>query len=758
MQQKEVSFDLKYAKPDQSYKNHINAVFDAWQQIISSKKRLIEKMCSLYNIPTDDILKLSLLSIALHDLGKMNVPFQQMMASLNGEKPFNKKNNFRHELSSFPFVVAAGADLRSSAPAGSSLPQTPIEAMAVLGHHLFLDSGLSSFERERIAQKADFAQGGVEEGLLLAENLFNKMAWAQHIRPPKIKGTPYGLALGICKKVLPCLTQKDGTQKCRDLYILIKGLLHYADWHGSGGLRINYSVHKEPAALVEDLRKRCEKKKIQFENLRPFQKDMANHSGNLIAEAPTGSGKTEGALLWALKNVPEMGEAKILYLLPTMNTATQTCQRLAAIFGKENVGLCHSTADLVTKSEMGEELEYENWEIRKKTLFDKSFIRPVTVATVDQLLTSGFNAGRWPLKEINAANAVMIFDEIHAYDGWTLGLIIASLKHFHRLGSRYLLMSATLPENLKQLFLKELGTTKLIEDRSFKNSIRSSYTMHHYEINSHQGIKDVRDAVEKGRKVLVVVNSINLCQELCKTFEDLSPICYHSRFIFKDRKNIENKIEKSQFVISTQVIEVSLDIDFDWLFTETAPPDALLQRAGRINRYRNTQRKSQVHIYRHSNISERIYNPVTNPHLLEQSEAAFTQNQGPLSERQLSDIVNNIYSDFRIEETEEYITASTIYQETQNRLFGILDNPMTDEKTQTRLSKYHTVTVIPSIFYETVIGLKPRERALYELKVPLWYFFKNKNICSGLPFCDMEYSSYLGGELRINTNVENQFI
>ena len=166
MQQKEVSFDLKYAKPDQSYKNHINAVFDAWQQIISSKKRLIERMCSLYNIPTDDILKLSLLSIALHDLGKMNVPFQQMMASLNGEKPFNKKNNFRHELSSFPFVVAAGADLRSSAPAGSSLPQTPIEAMAVLGHHLFLDSGLSSFERERIAQKADFAQGGVEEGLL----------------------------------------------------------------------------------------------------------------------------------------------------------------------------------------------------------------------------------------------------------------------------------------------------------------------------------------------------------------------------------------------------------------------------------------------------------------------------------------------------------------------------------------------------------------------------------------------------------------
>ncbi len=119
MQQKEVSFDLKYAKPDQSYKNHINAVFDAWQQIISSKKRLIERMCSLYNIPTDDILKLSLLSIALHDLGKMNVPFQQMMASLNGEKPFNKKNNFRHELSSFPFVVAAGADLRSSAPAGT---------------------------------------------------------------------------------------------------------------------------------------------------------------------------------------------------------------------------------------------------------------------------------------------------------------------------------------------------------------------------------------------------------------------------------------------------------------------------------------------------------------------------------------------------------------------------------------------------------------------------------------------------------------
>src|SRR3990172_1767032 len=109
---------------------------------------------------------------------------------------------------------------------------------------------------------------------------------------------------------------------------------------------------------------------------------------------------------------------------------------------------------------------------KRNFLFDKSFIRPATVATVDQLLTAGFNTGRWTLLETNAANAVIVIDEIHAYDAWTLGLIVETLKHYSKLGARFMLMSATLPESLIELFIVALPSAKVVKDQSLLDSCR----------------------------------------------------------------------------------------------------------------------------------------------------------------------------------------------------------------------------------------------------------------------------------------------
>jgi len=121
--------------------------------------------------------------------------------------------------------------------------------------------------------------------------------------------------------------------------------------------------------------------------------------------------------------------------------------------------------------------------------------------------------------------------------------------------------------------------------------------------------------VKEGRRVLIVVNTPDCCQKLSKQFSHLEPICYHSRFIFRDRKLIEERIESAQFVIATQVVEVSLDVDFDWLFTECAPPDAIAQRAGRVNRYRDPSQDSRVYLFRASEKAGRIYNPINDPSL-----------------------------------------------------------------------------------------------------------------------------------------------
>ena len=129
--------------------------------------------------------------------------------------------------------------------------------------------------------------------------------------------------------------------------------------------------------------------------------------------------------------------------------------------------------------------------------------------------------------------------------------------------------------------------------------------------------------VMSGHKVLVVVNTVDTCQKMAEELGMLNPICYHSRFIEKDRKAIERNIENANLVIATQIVEVSLDIDFDWLYTECAPPDALAQRAGRVNRYRDPNRNSQVIIFKPGEKSQRLYNPLEDPELLSRTYEAF---------------------------------------------------------------------------------------------------------------------------------------
>ena len=78
-------------------------------------------------------------------------------------------------------------------------------------------------------------------------------------------------------------------------------------------------------------------------------------------------------------------------------------------------------------------------------------------------------------------------------------------------------------------------------------------------------------------------------------------------FTLNDRKRIEAEIPLARLLVATQVVEVSLDIDFDWLFTECAPADALVQRAGRVNRRRDSNRDSRVYIYKASKKAELVY-------------------------------------------------------------------------------------------------------------------------------------------------------
>jgi len=743
-----------YAKPDQTYREHLYAVYLAWKETMHAKLLLIERLARRYNFSVERLLKGSLLTVTLHDIGKMIEPFQEMMTAVRQNKPFDKKTNYRHELISFIYTAKYWQAINKE----SYLTCLPLEALAVVGHHRPLDSDLTSFNRECLMSLPKVLPDGVKEAISIAEGLLQKEGLNLYLIENSIKyEDPYkSLSDLISSGLLSKGIERDGAEKTRAIYFLLKGILHYADWHGSGKSPVRYNIRQEPDTVFEELAIRCRSKGIEYKGLRPFQEVCSKYSGHIMVMAPTGSGKSEASILWALRNAKEMGGAKIIYLLPTMVTANSIWNRMVDLFGEENVGLTHSTANLFLQEEAIED-EQDIWDNRRDILFNQSFIRPITVGTVDQLLTAGFNSGKWVLKEVNASNAVIIIDEIHAYDGWTLGLIISAIRHFSFLGARFMLMSATLPTMLQKLLQSELQIDAVIKEEALLNARRSKYFVRDAPIEDD--LKGIEKAVSEGRKVLVVVNTVALCQGLSQRLSKLNPICYHSQFILKDRKAIEEKLNDANFVIATQVVEVSLDLDFDWLFTECAPPDAIAQRAGRVNRYRDPRKDSRVYVFKASEKAGKIYNPMTDPGLLLRSFEAFREAPEDISEKDLVELVNKVYKDYIIEESKPFRDAVEQYRLSQNNRNMIFDSRLREDKQEvTRQSKYETVSVIPKCFKEEVLIIKPSDRRWFEVKLPLWYVLKNREEIKGITFCDVEYDSKLGTVFKKDELVSSMII
>lgn len=660
-----------FAKPNEKLIVHINKCLNVWSN-------LKEKYQT--DIGDKQFWEDSYKTVLFHDIGKIVDSFQEMMIARQQNRQPDFNNNFRHELFSGVFVSGIFGN------------QNLLPTLAVLTHHKKLNSELF------VADKNKDVNYNVNDIVDFVKSFdFGNGQDYSKFPPNWNNGEKF---YNVFHSIFCLLNQQ--TESDRKKYIFYKGILNTCDWFASG----NRKLQSDIAINSNDLKCKIEKqidKSIQFTD---FQQSCLNIKNNCLAISPTGSGKTEAALLWA-----EEKTGKIIYLLPTKVTSNAIFDRLVIYYGNENVGLVHSSA--INDRE-------DNYDV-KEYFIEKNFYKPITVATIDQILTIGFNVGHWAVKSFNLVGAKIIIDEIHAYDFYTLGLTIETIRYFKKLGSKIFLMSATMPDYLKKLFLQEIEDIELIQNEKLLNQARNKFIVIKDNVD---GLNDeIIRSVYNDKKTLIVVNTVDEAIRLYEKYKKFNPICYHSRFITKDRKQKEKEITEASkdnsgcLVIATQVIEVSLDIDFDVLFTENAPADSIIQRAGRVNR-KGEKSNTKIVIFQHQEITE---NKIYNKAILHKTTKTFSKfHNKNISENDFVSIVNEVYSDVDIMNDDDYISGLKKYDKIQKHYKFIGDANISDGDIFTRAIDYIKIPVIPDKFLDEVLNLSPLGKSKYQVSLPYW--------------------------------------
>lgn len=535
-----------------------------------------------------------------HDLGKAAEGFQR---ALHSQK---HRWEFRHEVLSAAFLLKA-------AQPDDELMELIIAA--VLTHHRDLDDPQLCNDSGWVLPMPEVEQEAIARFHAKASELQTHWQWLRQFCEQQVE--LQSLCLPDTPEDLPLPADFLGRLKRYNLSLFKDhkaiALLLTRGWLMAADHAVSSSVMEFKSALPIIL-----PIPLLRPSLRPFQKHLSEHEGDAFLEAPTGSGKTIAALCWALHNRCH-GE-RIFYLLPYQASIEAMADTLEQKMGKDNVGILHARAlDYAFREHFEHIGEYEKARTQAKAEAEVNRLvhKPIKVATPFQLLKWLFGVPRFEIGVSEMVCGLFIFDEIHAYDAHIVALIVEMVRILKRLGGRCLFMSATFPSFLKTLLQEALGTqaaefTLKANDadewtRRFLSQVRHRLCWH--EATLEELLPRIIQAAEEGKRVLVIANRVAQAQEIYRNLCDhISGVhLLHSRFTRRDRVMKEQEIigalqgkqeVKVRVLVSTQVVEVSLDVSFDTIFTEVAPVDDLLQRFGRVNRYGEYPDGVDVHVAR----------------------------------------------------------------------------------------------------------------------------------------------------------------
>jgi len=360
----------------------------------------------------------------------------------------------------------------------------------------------------------------------------------------------------------------------------------------------------------------------------------------MVVESPMGSGKTEASLYAADLSLAKAVSRGFYIALPTQATSDAMYRRVSKDYlekrryvGNPNLQLIHSNAllaDIVNVSNIGDACSEENATLTARSWFaarKRPLLAPFGVGTIDQSLMSVLQTRHWFVRLFGLAGKVAVFDEVHAYDTYMSTIIEHLIRWLAAMDCTIILLSATLPRAKLESLLKAYAgrswslpddvpvyprVTIASKDRSPAChpigilSRTKAYDLQFSPPEPDQVVKMVTDRLEDGGCAAIVCNTVDRAQDIYarvhNSLDDCDCTLLHARMPFGWRKERESetlikfgkpnsKDGKSPhrplraIVVATQVVEQSLDLDFDWMVTDMAPIDLLLQRLGRVWRH-----------------------------------------------------------------------------------------------------------------------------------------------------------------------------
>jgi CRISPR-associated endonuclease/helicase Cas3 len=594
-----------------------------------------ENLTKIVPCATTEKLKQAIqIAIICHDFGKVLPAFQQKTLGNKDYRPFHPYNNIPHSL--FSVFWMNGQKIREILGDGDIVK---FVYSAVAFHHWrndfdqlinWSDSDLCEILDKLILNK----KIDTEE---FQDALYKNLKGEFRVFPSELKTTELisfnsewasGIVngLSLTHYVTPpyknyFLPKQAGlSEEQKRNWILISGFLMRCDHFASFCEEENEDLNKielyglDKSSLEHEV-ERYIKDKNSSASIWQLDKVKDCRDKNAILIAPTGYGKTEFAFLWSNGD-------KFLYTLPLRSAVNQIFERAKNIFTDEKTGLLHSDADVYLLGDGG---ETDNLKVYD---FARQLSHPVIISTGDQFFPYALKPPSYEKVYATISYSRLVIDEVQAYDPKAAAIIVKFIEDIVLMGGKFLLMTATLPEFVKEGIerrIYEYEKPILVDiyiDRKEdfqklkKHRIKVIRVANSKDENgrprfdlTEDNITQILDYAKEGKRVLVILNTVRQAQEVYQQLRDKvekdskyneikdNLWLLHSRFTWNDRENKETTLIEKQFknpkpdsenapkiLVATQVVEASLDIDADTLFTEIAPLDALVQRMGRVLR------------------------------------------------------------------------------------------------------------------------------------------------------------------------------